>query len=109
MMFNNYFWPGKIGDTGAPAISGVGEAYWEGGIAGVGIVFFILGSFFKSLERYRVSAGPNLWVAIGYMLFLWFWAIYSHEVFLGNVGALILYWVVLTVVYKLTTVPVKAD
>ena len=106
-LFNNYFWPGKIEDTGAPAVSSVGEAYWEGGIAGVGIVFFMLGSFFKSLERYRVIAGTNLWVAVAYALLLWFGSIYSHEAMLGTMGTPISFVAALAVVYKLTTSPVK--
>ncbi|MBN2021087.1 MAG: oligosaccharide repeat unit polymerase [Sedimentisphaerales bacterium] len=106
-LINNYFWPGKITDTGSPTVSSVGEAYWEGGIAGVGIVFFALGGLFKFLEQFRVKAASNLWVASAYALTLWFGSIYSHEAFLGTLATSLLYGVVLFVVYKLTTSPVK--
>jgi len=106
-LFNNYFWPGKIGDTGSPAVSSVGEAYWEGGLAGVGIVFFALGALFKFLERYRAISGSNLWVAATYALVLWFGSIYSHEALLGTLGTPLLFGIVLAASYKLVTNPIK--
>jgi len=94
-VIKSYFWSGIVGDTGAPAISGVGEAYWEGGLVGVGGVFLLLGVFFRSLEKWRAQLPGNVWAAVTYFIFFWFWSIYSHEVFLGNMGAPFLYLVVM--------------
>ena len=109
MLLNEYFWPGTVDDTGAPATTTVGEIYWEFGLIGVLIAFFGFGSLCKGVEGARKRVGHNIWVAIFSALFVWFWAIYSNETFVGCFGGWMLYMIVWTGAYWFTTRPVTVE
>ncbi|MEK6531516.1 MAG: O-antigen polymerase [Deltaproteobacteria bacterium] len=102
-LVNEYFWRGAVADTGAPATTMVGEIYWDFGLMGVGIVFFAFGCLLKAVERYRTRSAGNLWAAIFYAEFLWFWAIYSNETFIGAFSSWLLYLSPLFLVFRITT------
>ncbi|TAK86057.1 MAG: oligosaccharide repeat unit polymerase [Betaproteobacteria bacterium] len=103
MLFNEYFWPGAVEDTGAMGSTTIGEVYWDFGIIGVGIAFFLFGYVMRGVEETRIRIGKNLWVAIFYALFAWFWAIYSNEILVGCFAQWLLYMIVWFAAYKLTT------
>lgn len=103
-LVNEYFWSGAVADTGAPATTMVGEIYWDFGLAGVGIVFFAFGCLLKAVERYRTRSAGNLWAAIFYAEFLWFWSIYSNETFIGAFSSWLLYLTPLFLIFRMITI-----
>jgi oligosaccharide repeat unit polymerase len=102
-LFNEYFWAGAVTDTGAMGTTTIGELYWDFGIIGVAIAFFMFGYAMKGVEEAKRTGGKNLWVAIFYALFAWFWAIYSNELLVGCFAGWLLYMIVWLASYKLTT------
>ncbi len=103
-LLNEHFWSGVVADTGAPATTMVGEIYWDFGLIGVGVVFFAFGYLLKAVERYRLRREGNLWTAVFYAEFLWFWTIYSNETFIGAFSSWLLYLCPLFLIFKAITI-----
>jgi oligosaccharide repeat unit polymerase len=106
---NEYFWPGVVEDVGAPNSTMVGEVYWEGGVVATVVVFFLFGAVLKGIERYRDDSGGEIWTAVLYALFLWYWCIMSSETMVSSFGSWLIYAALWAFLYRATGRRVGGD